>query len=117
MILTKLFFSIKCFDVCSTVTKMNSQAGTMMVETPEQYLDIFQCLKDEVTTREVRWSGYIDLDLVKSSIDSEGGDEVIYDKRGGDAYCDSFDQGGEYNNYDQEDYSQLMMCAITNESI
>ena len=96
---------------------MNSQAGTMMVETPEQYLDIFQCLKDEVTTREVRWSGYIDLDLGKSSIDSEGGDEVIYDKRGGDAYYDSFDQGGEYNNYDQEDYSQLMMCAITNESI
>ena len=99
----------------STVMKMNSQAGTMMVKTPEQYLDIFQCLKDEVTTREVR--GYIDLDLVKSSIDSEGGDEVIYDKRGGDAYYDSFDQGGEYNNYDQEDYSQLMMCAITNESI
>ena len=96
--------------------KMNSQAGMMMVETPEQYLDIFQCLKDEVTTREVR--GYIDLDdLGKSSIDSEGGDEVIYDKRGGDAYYDSFDQGGEYNNYDQEDSSHLMMCAITNESI
>ena len=73
----------------STVTKMNSQAGTMMVETPEQYLDIFQCLKDEVTTREVR--GYIDLDMGKyNSIDSggSGGDEVIYN------------EGQEYENYD-----------------
>ena len=58
--------------------KMNSQAGTMMVETPEQYLDIFQCLKDEVTTREVR--GYIDLDLVKYSNDDGGDDEVIYNE-------------------------------------
>ena len=79
----------------STVTKMNSQTGTMMVETPEQYLDIFQCLKDEVTTREVR--GYIDLDMGQSSNDSQGGDEVNYDNRG-DAYY-SYDQGGEYNNY------------------
>ena len=58
--------------------KMNSQAGTMMIETPEQYLDIFQCLKDEVTTREVR--GYIDLDLVKYSNDDGGDDEVIYNE-------------------------------------
>ena len=75
---------------------MNSQAGMMIVETPEQYLDIFQCLKDEVTTREVR--GYIDLDMGQSSVDSQGSNEVNYDKRG-DAYY-SYDQGGEYNNYD-----------------
>ena len=89
----------------STVTKMNSQGMSMLVETPEQYLDIFQCLKDEVTTREVR--GYIDLDLGQSSIDtidSQGGDEVIYNEvLEYDNYVKrdySYDQEGEYSNYD-----------------
>ena len=91
------FFSIKQLDVYSTVTKMNSQAGMMMVETSEQYLDIFQCLKDEVTTREAH--GYIDLDLEKASFDdgeddgkydeaiyNEGQNEYSYYKRGEDYY-------------------------------
>ena len=36
----------------------------MLVETPEQYLDIFQCLKDEVCTNKLP-PGYYDLDLIK----------------------------------------------------
>ena len=102
MLLAKHFFRIRSLDVYSTVTNMNSQSGMMMVETCEQYLDIFQCLKDEVTTREVR--GYIDLE-VQYSTDSEGDDDIIYndgqneynyDTRG-DAY---YDKRGDYN-YEQ----------------
>ena len=45
-------------DVYSTVMEMRSQR-MKMVETPQQYLDIFKCLRDEVTSREV--DGYYDL--------------------------------------------------------
>ena len=58
------FFRKSLLDVYSTVTKMNSQGMSMLVETPEQYLDIFQCLKDEICTNKLP-PGYYDLDLIK----------------------------------------------------
>ena len=81
------FFRKNHLDVYSTVTKMNSQGMSMLVETPEQYLDIFQCLKDEVCTNKLppgyydldlikrRYAGYSDLDSGRPSLDE---DEFIY---------------------------------------
>ena len=70
MILTRHFFRIKHLDVYSTVTQMNSQGMTMLVETADQYLDIFQRLKDELTSRKLP-PGYFDLDQMngQNSVD------------------------------------------------
>ena len=62
---------------------------SMLVETADQYLDIFQNLKDEVTTKKLppgyydldpirrRYDGDIDLDSERPSL-SEQEDEFIY---------------------------------------
>ena len=95
MILTRHFFRIKHLDVYSTVTQMNSQGMTMLVETADQYLDIFQRLKDELTSREMppgyfdldqmnrRHSVDIDLDSGRSSL-SQGENEFIYPEEDSD---------------------------------
>ena len=80
-------------DVFSTVSKMNSQ-GMMMVETREQYMEIFQSLKDEVTCREP--PGYIDLSTEKLSFDYGGDDEFIYNEGEEEDNYDNY-EGGEYN--------------------
>ena len=48
-----------------------------MVETAEQYLDIFQGLKDELTIRDLSLD-YIDLSPARLSYDSGKDDEFIY---------------------------------------
>ena len=89
-------------DVYDTVIKMNSQG--VMIETPEQYLDIFKSLRDEVTTTELP-QGYYDLSPRNYSLDEE--EEYTYDQRGEDYNYDqrgveyNYDQRGEYE-YDQE---------------
>ena len=96
------FSRVTHLDVCDTVIKMNSQG--VMIETPEQYLDIFKCLRDEVTTMELP-QGYYDLSPRNYSFDE--GEEYIYDQRGEDYNYDergveyNYDQRGEYE-YDQE---------------
>ena len=87
------FSRVTHLDVCDTVIKMNSQG--VMIETPEQYLDIFKCLRDEVTTMELP-QGYYDLSPRNYSLDE--GEEYTYDQRGEDY---NYDQRGEYE-YDQE---------------
>ena len=69
----------------------------MIVETAEQYLDIFQGLKDELTTRET--PGYIDLNPVKYSYDSSRDDEFVYPEEE-----DNYHIGGEGIYYQGESY-------------
>ena len=54
---------------------MNSQGMTMLVETADQYFDIFQKLKEEVTTSELR-PGYYDLTTDDINLQEE--DEFHY---------------------------------------
>ena len=81
-------------DVYSTVTKMNSQGMMMMVETPEQYLDIFQGLKDVLTIRDLSID-YIDLSPERLSYD-DGRDDFNYheDQDEGNYHTGG---GGNYN--------------------
>ena len=82
---------MKHLDVYDTVVKMKYQG--VLVQTPEQYFDIFKCLRDEVTTRKEQ--GYYDLSARNYNSDREE-DNVYYE--GQNDY--SYDQGGdEYNNY------------------
>ena len=77
---------------------MNSQGGMMMVETAEQYLDIFQGLKDELTIRDLSLD-YIDLSPARLSHDSGRDDEFIYPEEEDNYYNGgegNYNQGGSY---------------------
>ena len=77
-------------DVFDTVMTMKNQG--LMVQTPEQYLDIFKCLRDVLTRVE---TGYYDLDQMKNSSDRDDEEEDVYDE---DNY--NYDQRGEEHHYD-----------------
>ena len=61
-------------DVYDTVVKMKYQG--VLVQTPEQYLDIFKCLRDEVTT--IKEQGYYDLSARNYNSDRE--DDDVYNE-------------------------------------
>ena len=82
----------------STVTKMHSQGDMMLVETAEQYLDIFQGLKDELTMKDLSLD-YIDLSPEPGRLSYDDGkdDEFIYPEEE-DHY-----HNGNIGNYNQGD--------------
>ena len=75
-------------DVCNTVVKIQYQG--VMVQTPEQYFDIFKGLRDEVAEVATREEpGYYDLSARKDSSDGEDDEEDVYNNH---------DKGGSYYN-------------------
>ena len=85
-----------------------------MVETAEQYLDIFQGLKDELTIRDLSLD-YIDLSpgSGRLSYDSGKDDEFIYPEEEDNYYS------GEEGNYNQGGFILLLdwyFCMIWFES-
>ena len=70
-----------------------------MVETAEQYLDIFQGLKDELTIRDLSLD-YIDLSPARLSYNDSGrDDEFIYPEEEDNYYNGgegNYNQGGSY---------------------
>ena len=79
----------------------------MMVETKDQYLDIFQGLKDELTAKEP--PGYYDISTGKLSSDDEGGDDEFTYNEGQEE--DNYDNYGRDYYYDQgvSDYCQALV--------
>ena len=67
-----------------------------MVETKDQYLDIFQGLKDELTAKEP--PGYYDISTGNLSCDDVGDDEFTYNEGKEEDNYDNY--GGNYY-YDQ----------------